>query len=221
MNDAIILERARELLAGHDARQPFAPFSGAAALPSLSAAYTVQRRYVALRCAAERTTVAGYKIGLTSPRMQAMCNIDSPIAGAILANRVYQSGLTLKRADYGRLGVEFEIGVRLGADLPASGAPYAFTSVAAAVAAVAPAVEVVDDRAADYRALDMRSLVADNSWNAGIVLGTWRESWPHLPELSAVVQRNGVELDRGHGRDVLGHPFAALKIGRASCRERV
>ena len=31
-------------------------------------------------------------------------------------------------------------------------------------------VELVDDRHADYAKLDVRTLVADNSWNAGVVL---------------------------------------------------
>jgi len=83
-------------------------------------------------------------------------------------------------------------------------------AVLAAVAAVAAAVEVVDDRAADYQQLDMRSLVADNSWNAGVILGAWHEQWPDLALLAGIVERNGEELDRGHGRDVLGHPFHAL-----------
>lgn len=56
----------------------------------------------------------------------------------------------------------------------------------------------------------MLSLVADNSWNGGVVLSEFRSSWPALDAVSGVVSRNGGELDRGHGRDVLGHPFAPL-----------
>ncbi len=210
MNEDSIRQRATELLAGHASCQPFTPFSGDAALPSLTVAYAVQRSYIATLCAELGTPLAGYKIGLTSPRMQAMCGIDSPIAGRVLATRLLADGVALRRADYGRLGIEFEIGVRLGSDLPASQAPHSYASVAAAVAAVAPAVEVVDDRGADYQGLDMHSLVADNAWNAGVILGTWQTVWPDLAALVGVVMRNDEELDRGHGRDVLGHPFHAL-----------
>ena len=56
----------------------------------------------------------------------------------------------------------------------------------------------------------MASLIADNAWNAGIVLGAWQSAWPDLASVEAVVQHDGVELDRGHGRDVLGHPIHAL-----------
>ena len=34
--------------------------------------------------------------------------------------------------------------------------------------------------------------------------------WPALDAVSGVVHRNGAELDRAHGRDALGHPFAPL-----------
>ena len=210
MNEASIRQRAAELLHGHASRQPFVPFSGAAALPSLTAAYAVQRCYMATLAGQSGAPLAGYKIGLTSPRMQAMCGIDSPIAGRVLATRLLADGAVLRRADYGRLGIEFEIGVRLAHDLPAKAAPYRYETVAAAVGAIAPAVEVIDDRNAEYQGLDMASLIADNAWNAGIILGTWATAWPALPDLAGVVYRNGEELDRGHGRDVLGHPFHAL-----------
>ncbi|MBK6660103.1 MAG: fumarylacetoacetate hydrolase family protein [Proteobacteria bacterium] len=210
MNDDDIRQRAAELMAAHAARQPFTPFTADAALPSLADAYAVQRTYVASLAAQLDTHIAGYKIGLTSPRMQAMCGIDSPIAGRVLASRLLGDGACLRRADYGRLGIEFEIGVRMGADLPAAAAPHDQERVAAAVAAVCVAVEVVDDRAAQYQGLDMASLVADNSWNAGVILGEWQSRWPNLPDLLGVVSRNGVTVDQGHGRDVLGHPFHAL-----------
>ena len=50
------------------ARRPFEPFSGEAALPSLADAYGVQRFYIASLAGQLGTTIAGYKVGLTSPR---------------------------------------------------------------------------------------------------------------------------------------------------------
>ena len=210
MNADRIRQRAAELLQGHALRQPFMPFNADAALPSLSAAYAVQRCYMATLAGQLNTSIAGYKIGLTSPRMQAMCGINSPIAGRVLATRLLADGVVLRRADYGHLGIEFEIGVRLARDLPAHAAPHGVAAVAAAVDAITPAVELVDDRNAAYQGLDMASLVADNAWNAGVILGAWVTAWPALGAVAGVVYRNGLELDRGHGRDVLGHPFHAL-----------
>jgi 2-keto-4-pentenoate hydratase len=179
------------------------------AISDLASAYAVQREYLDLLRKANGA-IAGYKIGLTSLRMQKMCNIDQPIGGAVFANRVMKSGAGLKAGNYGRLGVEFEIGVRLARDLPKTGKPHDAESVGRAVDGVCAAVEVVDDRNADYTSLDVLSLIADNSWNAGAILDQFRTSWPDLAEARGVLFIDGKEIDSGHGRDVLGHPFVPL-----------
>ncbi|MGR8918232.1 MAG: 2-keto-4-pentenoate hydratase [Gammaproteobacteria bacterium] len=202
--------RARQLFRQHQAGQAFRPFSGDEAVAGIDDAYAIQDGLVHLLTEAGGETVAGYKIGLTSPRMQALLGIDSPIAGVVFASRVHASGVTVRRGDFGRLGIECEIAVRLARDLPPAAAPFDEAAVAAAVAAVCPAFELVDDRAADYAVTDIGSLVADNSWNAGVVLGAWCEAWPPLADVEGVVRRDGEVFDRGRGSDVLGHPFVPL-----------
>ena len=197
---------AAELLRQHHAREQSRPLPGLART-DVAPAYAIQREFVKLLRAESQAVAVGYKIGLTSARMQAMCGIDHPIGGVVLAHRVYASGVTLKAADFGRIGLEFEIGVKIGRDVTG---PFDLATISAAVVAVCAAVEVVDDRRADYKALEVASLVADNSWNAGIVLSQWQTSWPGLEAVRGVVQLNGTEVDSGHGRDVLGHPFAPL-----------
>jgi 2-keto-4-pentenoate hydratase len=142
--------------------------------------------------------------------MQDMCGIDNPVAGVVLADRVHGSGATLKASAYGRIGIEFEIAVRLKRDLVPDGSVPAPAEIAAAVDAVCPAIEIVDDRHADYGALDILSLIADNSWNAGIVLGEFVAVWPDLAAVEGVVSADGNIIDRGVGAAVLGHPFQPL-----------
>jgi 2-keto-4-pentenoate hydratase len=201
---------ARALFDQHRARLPFVPFAGAAALGGVEDAYAVQEGLVRLLCEATDTHVAGWKIGLTSLRMQALLGIDSPIAGAVLNSRLHTQGAVIARSAYGRLGLECEIAVRLGRDLPAAHGPYDADTAGAAVEAVCAAIEIVDDRAADYAVTDIGSLVADNSWNAGLVLGEFHSAWPDLAAVTGVVSRDDVEIDRGRGADVLGHPFVPL-----------
>jgi 2-keto-4-pentenoate hydratase len=201
---------ARDLAREHASGQNFHPFAPELGIGDLDAGYAVQRAFVGVMQAEFGAAPIGYKIGLTSKRMQAMCGIDQPIAGVVLANRRHASGVVLPAAKFGRIGLEFEIGVKLGRDLPARGAPYSMHAISDAVAAVCPAVEVVDDRHADYKKLEVISLVADNSWNGGIVLGEFRANWPDLVNITGVVRLDGVEVDRGMGRDVLGHPFEPL-----------
>ena len=54
-------------------------------------------------------------------------------------------------------------------------------------------MEIVDDRYRDYRTLDVATLIADDFFNAGCVLGTpvtgWREL--DLPAVTGVTRLNG------------------------------
>ena len=199
------------LQAEHRRGASFAPVARDHGVATLDDAYAAQAAFVRAMQADGLGDCAGWKIGLTSARMQAMCGIDQPVAGAVLTSRVHGSGIAVQAAAFGRLGLEFEICVRIGADLPARPAPYTAAEVAAAADAVAAAVEMVDDRNCDYAALDVLSLVADNSWNAGVVLGDWVPVPADMTACLGVVSRDGSEIDRGHGRDVLGGPLVPLE----------
>lgn len=189
----------------------FASFGDDWGIETLDDAYDAQDAYVARMLAAEAASPVGWKIGLTSAPMQRMCGIDQPVAGVVLDRRAHASGTTVERARYGRMGLEFEICIRLAEDLPARPAPYSAAEVAAAVDSVASAIEIVDDRNCDYAALDVRSLIADNAWNAGVVLGDWAPVPADLAGCEGIVTLDGAEVDRGFGRDVLGTPLAPLE----------
>jgi 2-keto-4-pentenoate hydratase len=128
----------------------------------------------------------------------------------VLARRVLQSGASVRRADYGRLGLEFEIAVRLKSDVPVTGTPLTAGTIAAHIDGVCAAIEIVDDRNADYASLDVLSLVADNSWNAGIVLSEFVAKWPDLADVPGRASKDRVAIGEGHGRDILGHPFNSV-----------
>lgn len=175
--------------------------------------YLIQDLVHAKRAATRLGPVAGLKIGCTTPVMQAYLNIGQPCAGGIAAATVHRGkAARVAAADYVRLGVECEIAVELGAGLPAAGAPYDRSKVAGAVAAVMPAMELVDDRYADYGDFGVASLIADDFFNAGCVLGPGVHAWRDL-DLAAVngtMWINGREIGRGTGADIMGHPFEAL-----------
>jgi 2-keto-4-pentenoate hydratase len=203
-------ERAADaLVQAQQAKQRFQPFAAAHSVASLDDAYAVQDALVARLCRNGATPV-GYKVGLTSPRMQAMCRIDQPIAGVVLSGRVHPSGSSIKLAPFVHVGLEFEVGIRMGKDLKPGKEPFNRADVARGVEAVCPAYELIEDRGADYKKLDVLELVAENSWNGGIVLGEFRTAWPDLAAIEGVVELNGARIDQGHGRDVLGHPFEPL-----------
>lgn len=203
---------AEALYRGAVERKPFDPVPQALRPRDNGHAYAIQDRYQALAMANGAGDVAGWKIALTSKVMQQLVGCDEPCEGAIFASRVHASPARVAAADFANLGVESEIAVRLGRDLPADGMPYNRDNIASAVAACMPAIELVDDRAMDYGELDAPLLIAMNSLNAGCVLGSEVTDWQGI-DLASVPGRmviNGETVGEGVGGDALGHPFEPL-----------
>jgi 2-keto-4-pentenoate hydratase len=138
---------------------------------SIAEAYAAQEAYYRF---AESTygVVAGAKIATTTKVMQRLMGIDHPCGGAIFSRTIHRSPAKLHAADFVNLRIESEIALQLGADLPARGAPWTRASVAPAVAAALPAFELIEDRNADYASTEALSLIVENCWNGGIVIGT-------------------------------------------------
>src|SRR5262245_50099734 len=174
--------------------------------------YAVQEALHRLLAATGLGPIAGHKIGCTTPVMQAYLGIRNPCAGSVHAGTAHRGEARVRHADYVRVGVECEIAVRLGTDLEASGAPFDRSRVGGSVEAVLVAMEIVDDRYRNYRTLDVPTLIADDFFNAGCVLGTPVARWRDLDVsgLTGVTRVNGKEVGRGEGRAVMGHPFEAL-----------
>jgi 2-keto-4-pentenoate hydratase len=177
--------------------------------PTIADAYRVQLE-LHRRLEPDRGPRGGWKIGCTTKVMQAYLGIDSPSAGTLYGRTIaHGSGRFTTGAN--RLGVECELAVRLGADLRGAAARDP-AAVRAAVAAVMAAIEVVEDRYVDYRALDAGTLVADDFFGAACVLGPERTDWHDLDlrAVTASMEISGTEVGRGAGRDILGDPLAAL-----------
>jgi 2-keto-4-pentenoate hydratase len=208
-----IAQAAQFLLEEHRTRKPFGPIPASCAARTVDEAYAVQEAFHALMAAAHGP-VAGYKIALTTPVMQRMVGFHEPVSGAILAKTMQHSPCTIRSTDYGRLGVECEIAVRLEADLPVTPISYNRDQITAAIGTVMAAFELIDDRNADYAqfAPQILSIIADNAWNGGIVLGPPATDWRAM-DLAAVhgtMVINDAVVGEGYGRDVMGHPLDAL-----------
>jgi 2-keto-4-pentenoate hydratase len=203
---------ARHIFEGHERRLRFERLRGDLAPASLAEAYEVQDEVHRLFREAGWGELAGHKIALTSKAVQELCGVDQPAGGAIFARTVHTSPATVRLADFMHLGLEFELGVRLGAGLPASGAPYTRESVAGAVATCMAAFELIEDRGADYGDLDAASILTDKCWCGGVVLGPEVADWRQLDLTSAAVELiwNDEVVDRGVTGAAMGHPFEGL-----------
>ena len=204
---------AQHLFDAHARRERFVPLPAELAPRTGEEAYAIQDAYVALR-AQKLGAIAGYKIALTSAEMRRFAGVNDPQAGAMLAHTLHHSPASVRSADYCRLLVEFEIAVEIADDLPAADAPFSRERVAQAVGAVMPALELADDRNADYAKLREHpfELIADNAWNEGAVLGQPVRDWQgiDLGAVRGVATINGQVVGEGRGADALGHPFNAV-----------
>jgi 2-keto-4-pentenoate hydratase len=205
---------AAELVRQHRHNERFAALRPPWQVEDAAFAYAVQERFVSRLERLRGTRTCGYKIALTTPAMRRMVGYHDSISGHLLEDQVMASGTQVRAADYGRLLIEFEIAFRIAADLPADGAPWTRQSILPFVACAFPALEVADDRNADYTALadSILTLAADNAWNQGIVLGAPVTGLTPESLLAAtgIAAIDGEEVGRGTGADVMGHPLDAL-----------
>src|SRR5262244_4276015 len=145
LSSEAIVATARASLDMHRTRTRYRPLDAALRAAPLEDAYRIQDALHRVMAEAGRGEIAGWKIALTSKAMQQMTGVDQPAAGAIFSKVVHPSPARLDVAAYHHLGVEFEVAVRLGEDLPASRGPWTRASVADRVAACLPAFELVED----------------------------------------------------------------------------
>lgn len=161
--------------------------------------------------------IAGWKIAATSEAGQRHINVDGPIAGRLLAERVDRDGATVPFGANRMAVAEPEFCFRFGRRLAPRPSPYAVEEVLDAVEALHLAVEIPDSRFADFTVVGAPSLIADDACAHRFVLGpaapaTWRASDLVTHRVVGRVSRDGrTVLEReGSGAAVLGDPRRAL-----------
>lgn len=203
---------ARQLVEHRFARRRFGGFPDQLRPRNEDEAYAIQHRLHQLLTAAGCGTLAGWKIGCTTAIMQSYLSISHPAAGGIFLSTVHHEDAELAHHCYQRPGVECELAVRLARDLPAKNGPPGRNAIASAIGSAMAAIEIVDDRYIDHRALDPYTLIADDFFAAGCVLGVEHSqlSAKELPAASARMLIDEREVGRGVGTDILGDPLEAL-----------
>ncbi|MBV8506253.1 MAG: 2-keto-4-pentenoate hydratase, partial [Alphaproteobacteria bacterium] len=116
--------------------------------------------------------IGGWKVGAGSAASAAFC---APIG----MKTIRPSPASYQARELRLIGIEAEIALRLGRDLPARSAAHDRSEVTAG-AALHPVIEVVDSRYSDPRSLDRLSILADNFSNGGLVYGAAVLDWEKL-----------------------------------------
>jgi 2-keto-4-pentenoate hydratase len=129
----------------------------------------------------------GWKVGLNAAPVQAALGLDGVVVGFLTTATTLEGGVTHSLAGASNPGIEPELAIRFGADLPADASPE---QVAAAIDAIAPALELVDlDRPLD----DLHAILAGNVFHRGVLLGDFDVArvGGDLDGLAVAVRRSG------------------------------
>ncbi|MEO6022505.1 MAG: fumarylacetoacetate hydrolase family protein [Burkholderiales bacterium] len=205
--DAII-----ELVWEHLQRGDFYP-AGLHGKLSLDDAYRVNLAVTRRRIAAGERQ-AGWKVGVTAKAMQQQMGVHQPVFGVLFDSGHLDSAVTLKFADLIEPSVENELCITIGQTLRGPGVTLEQTR--AAIAAVAPALEIVERRG-EFK--DLPLAMADNAQQKHFVTAT-QSAWEPIPKRGQVSMRlseayvevflNSVLQEKASGAEVMGDPVASV-----------
>lgn len=164
---------------------------------------------------AERSgqAVAGWKIAATSAAGQRHINVDGPLAGRILADRLLAPGAKVSLGGNIMRVAEAEFAFGFSTNLPPRVTPYTPDECMAAVASLHLSIEVPDSRYTDFTKVGVAQLIADTACASWLVLGPAIDAgWRRLDLAAHVVTgfRDGEKITQGAGKAVLGDPRLAL-----------
>jgi len=152
--------------------------------------------------------IVGRKVGLTAKAVQQQLGVGQPDFGVLFDDMYIPDGGTLKTSQVLQPKAEAEVAIILGADI--DGDNIDREQVAAAVAEVTAAIEIVDSRIADWK-ITFADTVADNGSSAMFVLGDTKRPLDGLDlwTCGMVMEVNNEVVSLGAGVACLGHPLNA------------
>lgn len=157
---------------------------------------------------AQGRRIVGRKAGLTAKAVQQQLGVDQPDFGVLFDDMQVADGGRLDPARCIQAKAEAEIAFVLGADLTSTTSTP--TEVAAAVATVHAAIEIVDSRIADWK-ITFADTVSDNGSSAFFVLA--KEGLPlaglDLEGAQMAMMVDGEIASTGIGAAALGNPLNA------------
>lgn len=157
--------------------------------------------------------VAGWKIAATSQAGQRHINVDGPLVGRILGDRLLKPGATVPLGNNIMRVAEAEFAFGFHACLPPRGRDYSMDEALAAVSALHLSIEVPDSRYQDFTKVGAAQLIADTACASWLVLGpAVTANWRSLDLATHAVLgfRNDEKIAEGRGSAVLGDPRLAL-----------
>ncbi len=149
--------------------------------------------------------VVGWKIALTLPNQYEPLKLSGPVFASIYKSGVRQSGAVFEPGYPIKPGIEPELVVKIGEDVP-RGTTYTPDSIRPYIAQVFCGMELVDNRYVDVTKMSGPARIADNVLQAALVIGTEVKDWQKLdfPTLKGQSLLDGKVLATGPGSAVMG-----------------
>ena len=171
------LKIAEFLVDSHLNGKDFKNLEGSLKPSNFDEAYDAQNYFQKL---ISRGELGGFKIALSSKIQQEHHKINQPVYGGIFKKEIYQSPKSIRLSDYKRLSVEFELAFELSEHVEDLKSGKQIGEIRNYISNVYPALELIEDRKAEYDGLDALSLACDNAWSGGLILGKKIKNWRGL-----------------------------------------
>lgn len=173
----------------------------------LDTAYATQHALIARRLArGERIT--GLKLGFTSQAKAQQMGVHDVIIGTLTDAMRLDDDAAFDRRSAIHPRIEPEVAYLLAADIDGASIDRPLSEV---VAAVAPALEIIDSRYRDFR-FSLADVVADNTSAAAYVIGPWTpfERAGALDNRAVRIEVDGRVAATGSTAAILGDPGRAI-----------
>ena len=148
-----------------------------------AAAYAIQD-IVTAELRSELGGTGGWKVGSKG-------TTDQPLCAPMPSGLFQVSPGSLKGTDFKTRIIEAEVAFHIATDLPPIGRPYENEDLIDAIDYIVPAIEVVESRYVNFKALERMSVLADSLSNGGFIHGEPVHDWRGLdlenPTASLVV----------------------------------
>ena len=213
LHNALKIEKAADLLASY--RQSLTPIKSLPAelRPTNELEGYLLQEQVNRLLSIPLGARVGYKIGCTTPVMQRFLGIPSPCAGEIFSRTTLKNSGRVPRDGFIKIGIECEIVVSIAETI----SPHDFSkkpfSPSDVIDSLMVGMEIVDDRYVRYQTLGIPTLIADNFFDCGCVLGDPVSRWHDidLKSLLGTTSVNGVVVGSGRGSLIMKSPLNALQ----------
>lgn len=202
-------ELAAQILDARAAQAPMAP-------PDLTQggiSYRSQNAYVVERIARGGGKVIGFKIGATSQKARDYLGVKESFVGRMFEDTTFASPAVIPNENCTFRFVEPEFAFKLAKDFPMRGDLYREDEVAAGIACVYPAIEIVTSAYGKaWESAGVPALIADNGVHMALVLGEAVSDWGRfdLPSHRVELFINGESKGEGVGANALDGPVKAL-----------